>query len=101
MTNSSATTSALEQAAIRGLTTAGFVNVRAITREARYFEGIELAVQGDCPCGLGTSGFALMLPHVEGLNGGLPVIANHVEQTLCWQGKAHIEKDREAGRWVD
>lgn len=94
------TNSALEQAAIRGLTGAGFVNVKAVTRKARYFKGVELAVRGYCPCGLGTSSFAMLLPPVEGINGGLPVVEQHIERTLHWQGKAHIEHDKEAGRWT-
>lgn len=88
------------EAAVRGVTRAGFVRPRVRVDDSKYlgFGGrgfIELTVRADCPCGLGTSGFAIRLVDCPAESLG------YVEEAFYRMAMDHIEHDKAEGRWTD
>lgn len=83
--------SCLEEA-IEGFEAAGFVNVGGEQRDVGGM--LEIAVFGDCPCGLGRSAMAMRV-RPDAL---LPV--GYVCERFKRFGLEHIEQDRREGRWA-
>lgn len=80
-------------AAVQGMQEAGFVNVSAEHR-AHVSDSVAITVQGDCPCGLGTSRMGLVLTPVNAW-------PDRVHALVYKSALKHIEEDRAEGRWKD
>ena len=85
----------LVAAAERGMTSAGFVNVKGESRSAG--DRLEIAVRGDCPCGLGRSGAGMVVSPDLILGGNAERI---VEDRIHAISVRHIEVDKAEGRWA-
>lgn len=80
----------IEHAMIAAIESAGFVN--AHTERFAHAEEMGVCVSGDCPCGRGTSRFAVLF--------SVPPDPARVYDAIRAQAQAHIEHDRARGRWA-
>ena len=88
------------EAAERGMSSAGFVNVKGCVESDD--SRLMLTVRGDCPCGLGQSGLGMAFSRHSFAHSNVDADAliERVEQQIHWQAMKHIEDDRAEGRWV-
>lgn len=78
-------------AMVRAVESAGFINPR--TETFRHADEVGVCVAADCPCGLGTSRFAILF--VDSPDEG------DVYAAIREQCEQHIALDKANGRWSD
>ena len=89
----------LADAMIAGMKRAGFVNVTGREEKGPVPDTVCVVVQGDCPCGLGTSQLTRLLDRrwTHGLS--RQRLAEELEHSVYHQALDHIEQDKKEGRW--
>jgi hypothetical protein len=93
----------LRQAMKAGITDAGFANAQASVWEEKDFDHTLVIVRGkgECPCGLGVSGFQMAVEDFQITALGLDRYAEYMRNRIRSEGLEHIEEDKQHGRWKD